>query len=619
MASSPDMFAKPRRLSQAALRRRHALLATATLAVHASLLAWHACTTSPVLTENGQLPSGLSHWKLGRFELSKQTTPLVRMVAALPVLAVGAKEDWRVFDQSRLDKTEITAAIDFMQANGARVFWLFKLGRFACIPFSLVGAWVAWRWARELYGPWAGQLALSLYALCPNLTGHGALIMTDAPAAAIGLAASYIFWRWLKRPAWSSALWSGVVLGLAELSKPTLLVIGPLWLALWLGFRLARRGGMDRAQWRREGAMFAARYAVAWYVLNSGYLFIGSFTPLGSFDFHSRLLNGQTPEEPRRETLGNRFRGTWLENAPVPLPADYVRGLDLQRSDFETRALPSYLRGEWRDGGWPHYYAYVLAVKTPLGALVLFAMAVASRACVRGPAYWGEELPLWAPALAIFALVSSQTGFSAHGRYVWPVLPYLYVFASRVAPLAACFGRIGVATVAALAAWSAASMLVNCPHSIAYFNELAGGPENGHRHLLSSNIAWGQDVFHLKKWQDAHPAAKPLFVTFSGSTDPRLADVDCTRSALLSDELGFAPESGESDQPVDPSAPQAGWYAIEVSQLHPRPENADNRPEFAARATARARLIECLLARKPDFMAGYSIYIYHLPLNDRRE
>ncbi len=28
-------------------------------------------------------------------------------------------------------------------------------------------------------------------------------------------------------------------------------------------------------------------------------------------------------------------------------------------------------------------------------------------------------------------------------------------------------------------------------HSISYFNELAGGPENGSAHLLDSNIDWG--------------------------------------------------------------------------------------------------------------------------------
>jgi hypothetical protein len=41
------------------------------------------------------------------------------------------------------------------------------------------------------------------------------------------------------------------------------------------------------------------------------------------------------------------------------------------------------------------------------------------------------------------------------------------------------------------------STLWNYPHQLAYFNELAGGPYNGWRHLLGSSLDWGQDVVGL--------------------------------------------------------------------------------------------------------------------------
>ena len=49
--------------------------------------------------------------------------------------------------------------------------------------------------------------------------------------------------------------------------------------------------------------------------------------------------------------------------------------------------------------------------------------------------------------------------------------------------------------LAAALLWTAGSTLAAYPHQLAYFNELAGGPENGHRHLLGSSFDWGQDVF----------------------------------------------------------------------------------------------------------------------------
>jgi hypothetical protein len=38
------------------------------------------------------------------------------------------------------------------------------------------------------------------------------------------------------------------------------------------------------------------------------------------------------------------------------------------------------------------------------------------------------------------------------------------------------------------------SLVTIYPHQLAYFNELAGGPRNGHKYLLGSSLDWGQDL-----------------------------------------------------------------------------------------------------------------------------
>ncbi len=38
------------------------------------------------------------------------------------------------------------------------------------------------------------------------------------------------------------------------------------------------------------------------------------------------------------------------------------------------------------------------------------------------------------------------------------------------------------------------------PHQLAYFNEAAGGPENGYKHLLHSNLDWGQGLLAHTEW-----------------------------------------------------------------------------------------------------------------------
>src|SRR5205814_5761106 len=107
-------------------------------------------------------------------------------------------------------------------------------------------------------------------------------------------------------------------------------------------------------------------------------------------------------------------------------------GIDVQRLEFE-RGIASYLRGEWRVGGWWYYYLYAMAVKEPLGTWVLLLLSVVVAVCCRRyAAPLGDELILLAPAVSVVVLVSSQTGFNHHLRYVLPAFPFLFISVSKV-------------------------------------------------------------------------------------------------------------------------------------------------------------------------------------------
>src|SRR5690606_13628848 len=151
----------------------------------------------------------------------------------------------------------------------------------------------------------------------------------------------YTFWRWLKKPTWSQAALTGVVLGLAELAKTTLILFYPLWPLMWLAYRWPDRANMIGRDWLREAGMLALRMIIGLYVLNFGYGFEGSLKPLGEFRFVSNLFTGRATDRdkeiplPAREGLGedpsnrsphNRFASSWRASAPVPFPANYLVG-----------------------------------------------------------------------------------------------------------------------------------------------------------------------------------------------------------------------------------------------------------------------------------------------------
>jgi 4-amino-4-deoxy-L-arabinose transferase-like glycosyltransferase len=151
------------------------------------------------------------------------------MVAALPVLASDAEADWQRYEVEPSKRAEFAVGKDFIERNGEAAFRYFSLARWACIPLSLLGAWVCFCWAGDLSGGPAGLPALLMWCFCPTILGHGQLITPDVAAASLGVCASYLFWRWLKRPGWAIAIAAGFALGLTQLTKTTWILLFPLW------------------------------------------------------------------------------------------------------------------------------------------------------------------------------------------------------------------------------------------------------------------------------------------------------------------------------------------------------------------------------------------------------
>jgi len=448
------------------------------LLAHAALLAWGAYRHSPAIDAWAHLPSGLIHWQQGRFDLYRVNPPLVRLVAAVPLLLVGPHAQWEIPPASGAHRPEVDAAIALYFACGPRVFGYFTVARLACIPFSLLGGWVCYRWAGALYGRAAGMLALVLWCFSPDILAHGQMITPDLGATALGLAANYAYWHWLRAPTWSGALVAGAGLGLALSAKTTWIVLLVLWPLAWLVARWTRRGAS--AFMLRGLLQLAAIPALSAYMVNLVYGFRGSLSSLGDLEFVSAALRGPPPQAEAASAAGtqtvvdNRFRGTLLGRCRIPLPRDFILGIDRQKLDFESR-FPSYLRGQWRDGGWWYYYLYAMAVKVPLGMWGMLVLAAVAIARGRRRGFSPDEAWLLLPALAVLVLVSSQTVY---------------------------------------------------PHSLAYFNESVGGPRCGHLHLLGSSVDWAQDFLYLREWLAGHPEVAPRGVALDCSLPSQLVGVD---------------------------------------------------------------------------------------------
>jgi hypothetical protein len=539
------------------------------LLLQALLIARLAVRHAPTSDEVGHLPAGIYYWRHGTFDLYAVNPPLTRLIAAAPVvvqnptieffggppLPVATRMEWSIGQR-------------FIELNPEKWQQYFILARWALIPVVSMGGWIVYRWSQQLYGGTAGLFALTLWCFSPALLAWGASIGPDAAAASFGVLAGYYFWRWAMNPQLISALAAGLTLGLAQLTKTTWVILFALWPILWVvvgAFGSGRSVLLNRSN---QAGQLVFVLTLGLYVLNLGYGFEGSLQRLGNYRFGSEALAGPPST---RFGGGNRFSESWLGSIPVPLPEHYVQGVDSQKIDFEIGKW-AYVAGHWKYRGWWYYYLYAIAVKVPLGTwgLAILALALSSAGAVLrlrneqvdevaiagqtpfivSPRYWAgwrSELMLLAPAVIGFVLISSQLGINRHLRYVLPFCPFMIIWISKVAAAVELRHRKNAcAAVMGLIATVTSSLWVY-PHSMAYFNEFVGGPRYGHRHLLGSNLDWGQDVGLIGEWIDRNPAADPLYVECYTKLKPESFGLKWLTPAYY---------------------PQPGWHLISVSCLY---------------------------------------------------
>ena len=70
-----------------------------------------------------------------------------------------------------------------------------------------------------------------------------------------------------------------------------------------------------------------------------------------------------------------------------------------------------------------------------------------------------------------------------------------------------------------------ASLDLKEPDHLAYFNQVVGGPRQGHHYLVDSNLDWGQDLKRLKAWMEEHKVGS-VMLSYFGMTAPEFYQIE---------------------------------------------------------------------------------------------
>lgn len=541
------------------------------------LIAWlcvavHTCQSMSVtFDEIWHLPVGVRNLVDGDYAEDRLNPPLSRMWAAIPLGLSGVDVAPGSADVS-IGERFVAEHEDFLQ-------W-YVTGRYFNLIWPLLTALLVYRVILSSHGLGAARLSLLAFLCCPDVIAHGSIVTPDSAAMFFFFATSVGLARWIAVPNWGRTITLGGLLGLLQAVKYTGVVFFPVVavLGLWEAIR-GRTAEWDTLKWQGATLRAAAILVTCLFSLAACYRFQGLFETWQSFALQSVDLRTL------RELTG------FLGQLPVPVPRDYLLGLDAQRTIMEG-LHPTFLNGEWSLTGFHSYFLWALIYKIPLAVLGLAfigCVVVARRTRQLGGTVIGAYLFPVLILLGIASLSSMQLGV----RYVMPVLPLLACVAGASDCLTVFWNQITRKIAMCVVGLGLLSVWRFHPHHLSYFNELAGGPLGGRQHLIDSNIDWGQDLLRAKAVYASHPE-ETIRLAYFGTVDPRQVGIPCH---------------------VPPShLPEPGLFLVSVSYVMGRPgtvREADGRVRSAdANEYGYFRYFE------PRQHVGYSLDLYRLTVQD---
>lgn len=525
------------------------------------------------------LLAGHQALRYGENRLNLEHPPLVKMVAAIPLLSGPA-----LAPPSTLEGVVEASLVVYDDGErlqraqwGSRALILLCFGLpFLAACFFLGQALGGRRTGLVL----AAMLGLSISSL-PNLS----ILQTDTAVSLGFLLCLLGGLRYLERPGLASAAGLGAGLGLALASKFSGVLLVP---TVVLAVFLAR----ERSPWRRSGDLLAA--------LLIAFAFIGSTYAVANRSYDSEAGRETIRQYCRGEALivEDRLRD-WEEPLLAieqlsPSAAQWLTGFLGIRAQNAIGVYPTYAFGELSTEGRWWYFPALLLVETPL-ALCLASLAAFFFLGWRIRNASAAHLLLGATG-AVYLLVALTSSYNLGVRHLLPVLPLLYL------PAAAWAAGARWRTAAVVCVLAAEALAV-APLWMSATNTWWLGNANPTLLAFSTgNTEYHQNFLALRKAAEER-GIEALYVMY-----PLLSPRE------LRAYLPTAQVVGPDHQPR-----AGGWYAVNiiVEQFLPAAEHLSesmrSRQQIEDLAKRWNPLWQSLRAGEDHGIVAGTFHLYHFP------
>lgn len=496
--------------------------------------------------DEAHFAAGLEYLAEGKYTLEYQHPPLARIAVAIGPYLSGLRPHHKpvIWDEAN----------QLLGPASQPAYWrTLALARIGVLPFFLLACWILFLWSRDLYGQWAAIAAVGLFTMLPPVLAHSGVATLDIAAMATVFTASYAWFKLLNSG--SPAIDDSIPAG-ATNREWGLLHSGPLARGVWLGVAVA--------------AAVLSKFSALMF-LPVLFLVIG---------VTARKLTIRATLQACAIALivcGILIRLVYGQNV-----AAFYQGIgDVLRHN--ANGHQSWLLGEYRFDGWWYFFPVVLAVKTPIGFLVLAMTGglISLCALVRRTESTRDCIAALC-ALAVL-LVCLPARINLGVRHILIIYPFLAMLAGHAVIWMLRHRSFAVYCVGTVLLWCVVfSSLGAHPDYLSYFNEAV---TDSAYVLAESDLDWGQDLQRLAvKLKELK--VDRLHLNYFGSADLGQFDLP-------------------PHEPLEGWMPVKGWVAVSI--------HVQTIEAAALGKTYHAVSPLAWLDRyQPVAMAGKSIRIYHI-------
>ncbi len=531
------------------------IIALGILSVMLVLMIASSWNDSAIVDELAHIPAGFGYVVQHDYRLNPEHPPLIKVLAA-------ASANLFVHPHFPTDTSYWQDDVNGQWAQGAKflygsgnnadqiIFW----SRLPIMLLAVLFGWLLFAWSRKKFGSATALLTLAFFAFSPTILAHSRFVTTDLGAAFgffIGIASFIAF---LERPTWRNVLIAGILCGIAELLKFSLVLLVPMYAVLIVGWVFALPHLHNRER------LMAGLHLIGKTLL------IGVIGIIVIWIVYAPLVSRYPAERQLRDA--QFLLGSYGFRSPVNLDlalirhtatrplGEYVLGV-LMVQQRSAGGNTNFFLGEVSGTGSRLYFPLMYLIKEPLALHLLTFLALIIGLLRIMTA--GADVPLagrlrrWIAdhfvqfssmaVIAIYWAISIKSPLNIGVRHILPTFPFIYLLVSDgiarwlrpafdappIDTIGAWFKNIYRNYIAAipkyilvcmLMLWLIAGTLLAFPHFLSYYNELAGGSTNGWRVAVDSNYDWGQDLKRLVQYMDENKIPK-IALDYFGGADPR--------------------------------------------------------------------------------------------------